>query len=138
MSILNDELNRIHREMAKIGVKYFGEEEKRADRLISADEVLRHIEHWEKGRDNALKVGTSSFADGVIDGYARVKSLIEMLPSYEAVKHGRWIKHWDDIWPEESTLECSLCHEEQGIGMLDTNYCPYCGAKMDEKRSEDA
>lgn len=50
----------------------------------------------------------------------------------EPVKHGRWINHFDDIWPEESTMECSLCHKEQGMGMLDTNFCPNCGAKMDE------
>ena len=50
----------------------------------------------------------------------------------EPVKHGRWTIHFDDIWPEESTMECSFCHEEQGMGMLDTNFCPNCGAKMDE------
>lgn len=31
MGKLNDELNRIHREMANIAVKYFGEEEKTVD-----------------------------------------------------------------------------------------------------------
>ena len=49
----------------------------------------------------------------------------------QEVRHGHWINHYDDIWPVESTMECSLCHEEQGIDMLDTNYCPNCGAKMD-------
>ena len=52
------------------------------------------------------------------------------------MRHGHWIAHYDDIWPEESTLECSICHEEQGKGMLDINYCPACGAKMDGGKNE--
>ena len=94
--------------------------EKQMDRLISADEVLRHIKHWEKGY-GALKVGTTSFADGVIDGYARVKSLIERLPSYGTVRHG----HWED---SSNGWMCSECFKET---YRDYQYCPHCGAKMD-------
>jgi len=47
------------------------------------------------------------------------------------VKHGRWIIHIDDLFPVESTMECNLCHEEQPLG-CDDNYCPNCGARMDE------
>lgn len=42
---------------------------------------------------------------------------------------GEWIVHFDDIWPEESSIECSVCHEEQPLG-IDDNYCPNCGVKM--------
>lgn len=42
---------------------------------------------------------------------------------------GHWINHYDDLFPEESTEECSICHQEQSIGN-DDNYCPNCGAKM--------
>jgi len=71
------------------------------------------------------------------------ESPVELLERFEKdeewirVRHGHWINHYDDIWPEESTMECSLCHEEQGRGMLDTNYCPHCGAKMDGKENTD-
>ena len=42
---------------------------------------------------------------------------------------GKWIKHFDDLFPEDSTIECSVCHEHQPMG-IDENYCPNCGAKM--------
>ena len=53
------------------------------------------------------------------------------------VRHGRWINHYDDLFPEESTQECSVCHAEQMGTMLNDNYCPNCGAKMDERREDE-
>ena len=50
----------------------------------------------------------------------------------EKEKHGKWIYHIDDLFPVESTQECSLCHHEQPLNILDENYCPNCGAKMDK------
>ena len=49
----------------------------------------------------------------------------------ESVRHGHWINHFDDLYPEDSSVECSVCHEYEGI-MANDNYCPNCGAKMDE------
>ena len=46
------------------------------------------------------------------------------------VIHAHWINHFDDLFPVESTVECSNCHEEQ-MTLLDDNYCPNCGAKME-------
>lgn len=44
---------------------------------------------------------------------------------------GEWIIHTDDLFPEESTQECSVCHEKQFVHMgNDDNYCPNCGADM--------
>lgn len=51
----------------------------------------------------------------------------------DPVRHGHWINHFDDLFPEESTQECSVCHAEQMGTMLNDNYCPNCGAKMDEE-----
>jgi NADH pyrophosphatase NudC (nudix superfamily) len=53
----------------------------------------------------------------------------------EPVKHGHWIIHFDDLFPEDSSVECSVCHEYEGI-MANDNYCPNCGAKMDEVENE--
>ena len=50
----------------------------------------------------------------------------------EPVRHGHWINHFDDLFPEDSSVECSVCHEYEGI-MANDNYCPHCGAKMDEE-----
>lgn len=48
----------------------------------------------------------------------------------EKRQHGEWIRHVDDLFPEESTEECSVCHEEQRITGNDDNFCPNCGADM--------
>lgn len=50
---------------------------------------------------------------------------------YEKVAHGRWIRHPDDLFPAESMQECSVCHEQELCTLLNENYCPNCGAKMD-------
>ena len=47
------------------------------------------------------------------------------------VRHGRWIYHPDDLFPGDSTQECSCCHEEEYLTLYNENYCPNCGAKMD-------
>ena len=47
------------------------------------------------------------------------------------VRHGRWIYHPDDLFPAESTQECSCCHVEEYFTLYNENYCPNCGAKME-------
>ena len=42
---------------------------------------------------------------------------------------GKWILHIDDLFPEESTMECNQCHEHQPV-TIDDNFCPNCGAQM--------
>jgi RNA polymerase subunit RPABC4/transcription elongation factor Spt4 len=44
--------------------------------------------------------------------------------------HGQWIKHIDNLYPEDSTEECPFCHEEQRLVGNDDNFCPNCGADM--------
>ena len=59
--------------------------------------------------------------------------IINQFPSADVahVRHGRWIYHPDDLFPGESTQECSYCHEEEYVNLRNENYCPNCGAKMD-------
>lgn len=52
--------------------------------------------------------------------------------------HGEWIRHIDDLYPEESTEECSVCHEEQRITGNDDDFCPKCGADMRKEGDSDA
>lgn len=57
---------------------------------------------------------------------------LKCLSNLEESKKGRWIIHYDDLFPEESTRECDQCHEEQLVwNYNDHNYCPNCGAKME-------
>lgn len=51
------------------------------------------------------------------------------IPSADRPK-GEWIMHIDDLFPCESTQECSICHAEQFINGNDDNFCPNCGAEM--------
>ena len=43
---------------------------------------------------------------------------------------GKWIKHIDDLFPAESTIECSMCHHEQPL-TIDDSFCPNCGLRME-------
>lgn len=57
---------------------------------------------------------------------------LERIPPSDVrpVVRGRWIVHYDDIWPTESTRECSECHEEVPL-LIDCKFCPNCGAEME-------
>ena len=64
--------------------------------------------------------------------YSLVSKMIEILenaPTIESRKNGEWIKHIDDLFPTESTIECNVCHHEQPL-TIDDNYCPNCGLKL--------
>lgn len=47
-------------------------------------------------------------------------------------KHGKWVKEY---WNGEHTRKCSACNITQTVttymGKVNFNYCPYCGAKME-------
>ena len=55
-------------------------------------------------------------------------NLILDIPSADRPQ-GEWIIHFDDLFPEDSSIECPVCHEEQPMG-IDDNYCPNCGCRM--------
>ena len=65
----------------------------------------------------------------LVHGY-EVEQWLDTIPSVDIDRpQGEWIVHFDDLFPEESSIECSVCHEEQPLG-IDDNYCPNCGARM--------
>ena len=48
------------------------------------------------------------------------------------VRHGRWIKEKTDVlihW------HCSACRECYYLDIPNAEYCPHCGAKMDEEEN---
>ena len=65
-----------------------------------------------------------------------MKQWFEHQPSVDVapVVHGRWIRHWkarDTLWGYyEDMFECSKCGAWKED---DSDFCPDCGAKMDEK-----
>ena len=89
-------------------------------RLIDADKLKRHYAWWKGGtREMTMDEAKSDF-DCIID----LQPTIEAEPR----KHGRWIKWEGDV------LTCSNCKHYwiQSGDQYDFNYCPYCGARMDE------
>lgn len=58
--------------------------------------------------------------------YANVAKIVELQPAVDAdpVRHGRW----------EHGLQCPFCNQ---IDTTKPNYCPNCGAKMDEEDMKD-
>ena len=88
-----------------------------ADRLISADKLKAHYAWWEGGtREMTMGEAKKDF-DTIID----LQSTIEAEP-----KHGHWIDKQNGRWIYAECSRCKTVHD------VKSNYCPNCGAKMDE------
>lgn len=66
--------------------------------------------------------------------YALYRNVIEAQPAADVaeVRHGEWKYYF-----KENTLMCSECLYEHYVGTYHqyaTNYCPYCGVKMDKRK----
>ena len=82
--------------------------------LIYRDELKKTIKALVKGEVQQLL--------RIIDGQPRVDAKIE--------QHGHW------VWMGESGCKCSLCKKRIRIRERRTfEYCPKCGAKMDEEEN---
>lgn len=66
-----------------------------------------------------------------VDDWESHKEAIENIPAVDAapVVHARW----QGISPFVDTEECSNCRYNIQSKELETPYCPWCGAKMDEE-----
>ena len=75
--------------------------------------------------------------------YETAKEMLKTMPTADVVevRHGKWIKNEDSVgW------HCSYCgvvdvyayswNSETGKYDFQDNYCPNCGARMDEKEAE--
>lgn len=72
-------------------------------------------------------------ADGAY-GYVDAKQIADA-PTVDAVEvvHGRWLGWGKSGTPTyENYGTCSVCGEDAEIYTEHRNYCPNCGAKMDE------
>lgn len=69
-------------------------------------------------------------ADGWCKEYCKLKNM----PTVEAepIRHGHWIVEFEN--DNGRDLRCSECRTKFYVGKgRDGNYCPNCGAKMDEE-----
>lgn len=97
--------------------------------LIDKAELMRHIENemreWGEDYDALQILGD-----------------IEDFPTVDPVKRGRWeiydtYKQTIDGRTFDGWCECSECRTMCPRDFSIYNYCPHCGAKMDEERKED-
>lgn len=106
-------------------------------RLIDADDVIETISHY---LGKALYASYPNdkmpeFDKGMIDGYARARSIVFETPTVDPVKHGRWIEQEQGDWRFSKEFRCSECGKYRLVtnpAGWEWNFCPHCGAKMDE------
>ena len=90
-------------------------------RLIDADKLLYDL-------------CTSSYPQDVDIGkaYYIFKKELKNATTVDAVpvKHGHWVYKWNPYFKQELPY-CSVC-EKASPSVSKTDYCPHCGAVMDE------
>lgn len=96
-------------------------------RMIDADALIDRMYHDAFETDTDMQKWDS----GCWIRYKMFENAIDDAPTIDIDRpKGEWIMHIDDLFPCESTQECSVCHVEQLINGNDDNFCPYCGADM--------
>lgn len=110
--------------------------EEAEEAVVMAIKALEDIERWRTwshtydnliSRQDAIDVIMGEPTDAHYPSWYADK--IKSLPSVDR-PIGEWIMHIDDLYPEESTQECSNCHKHETIFIQHDNYCPNCGARM--------
>lgn len=102
-------------------------------RLIDADDILKILK--EHAKSFIPNYEEDNYEAGVLEGLALAECEVNETPSVEERKHGHW-EPFTNI-NRENTYRCSVCqnevpHDLYGYYEL-TNYCPHCGAKMEEE-----
>lgn len=101
-------------------------------RLIYADSGQESVEYLKRH----LIVGDSDFLRGYLQGAEALADGLAKLPPVDAVEmvHGHWVSDKADI-----LFHCSVCETQVSTDWdyddLSWNYCPNCGAKMDQEAS---
>lgn len=94
-------------------------------RLIDADKYIKKLNNH---KEIAQKGIVGQFVKGMINGIDFAITYAKTAPTIEARKHGHWIKLFDPNYGIIG-VECSVCKGEMRRA---TEYCPFCGAVMDE------
>ena len=80
-----------------------------------------------------------------LDSRERIEQMIELAPTVDPVKHGYWIgvsqTKFEKLFFPQRVFKCSACgnyldFDGVNAGRGSVNFCPNCGAKMDEVTNE--
>lgn len=99
-------------------------------KLIDAYELEREMYCKCIDTDEEIKKGRAKWDSGLWIRYRVFEETITLAPRVDAVKHGHWI---EASYPLFTCSECGATYQDNGYGY---NYCPNCGAKMDEVEDE--
>lgn len=91
-------------------------------RLIDADALIKKMKHWKEH-----EVSDGLIGEGIKAGYDAAMICVSEMPTVE--KHGHWI---GKPIAGYSLVRCSVCFAFAN-NIERWNYCPNCGAKMDEE-----
>ena len=100
-------------------------------RYIDADKLMLVLNDWQ-----FLNAPFREEESGIVyDTIGGAMEYVKEQPTAEVaeIKRGRWIidrKFGNDVMSDEQMVICSECGK--GIFWGKQNYCPNCGAKMDE------
>ena len=79
---------------------------------------------------------STNYLDDYAKGFQAALLAVMSIPTADVapVRHGYWVKEKRDVlihW------HCSVCKECYFLEEPNAEYCPHCGAKMDEKESDE-
>ena len=101
-------------------------------RLIDAEKVKEILKHllYETAMNNSG--GASLMCEDIAEN--RLETWLGLVPTVDAepVKRGRW-EFAFMLYGSVKISKCSVCEH---LDDLESNYCPNCGAKMDEVTNE--
>ena len=88
----------------------------------------------------ALKRNSQKYFSSFHKGYVQAIEDLADIPAAKVspVRHGYWIEQ--ENWASDDYYyTCSACREDYNTidGTPDYNFCPNCGAKMDEKERDE-
>ena len=99
-------------------------------RLIDAEALAEHkfvgIADWPPTEAISWQRGWNDAIDTIIEAQPTVEVVLDF--HAQTPRHGRWIDHQYKEFPI-GRYECSVCGAKHD---MEWDYCPNCGAKMDE------
>ena len=98
-------------------------------RFIDADKIISHLND-EIEACGDCDVYSKPVVYGTRLGLEYSKSLVETAETADVqeIKHGTWRESLSDMFPDGTDYRCSVCGR---TAIIDSKYCPNCGAKMD-------